>query len=58
HSIGCSGDCTGRPMTVVFMSRLRGMIKFDSPEELKAQLEKDRGEALALLKAQGFTKKE
>lgn len=58
HIIGFSGDCTGRPMTVVFMSRLRGMIKFDSPEELKAQLEKDRGEALALLKAQGFTKKE
>ncbi|MBR3383444.1 MAG: tRNA pseudouridine(55) synthase TruB [Clostridia bacterium] len=41
HILDYEGDLYGKPMTVIFVSRLRGMIKFSSPEELSAQIAED-----------------
>ena len=41
HMLGYDGDCVGRPMTVIFLKKLRGMIKFASLDELKAQISRD-----------------
>lgn len=46
--IGFEGDCYGERLTVRFIERLRGMIKFASLEELKAQLERDRAASLVI----------
>lgn len=50
HIIGYEGDCYGEELTVRFIERLRGMEKFDSLEELKAQLGRDREASLGINK--------
>ncbi len=45
HILDYEGDCYGKPMTVVFIKRLRGMIKFGSTEELKSRIARDCEEA-------------
>ena len=46
HAIGASGDFYGEAAAVELKARLRGEIRFGSVEELKAQIERDRAEAL------------
>lgn len=55
HILDWSGDCYGKPMTVIFIKRLRGMIKFGSGEELKARIALDAEEAEKLLKSLKYT---
>ena len=55
HLIDYEGDCYGRPMMVIFVKRLRGMIKFSSLEELKAQIAADIKTAKEVLKASKYT---
>lgn len=45
HMLGYDGDCYGKPMTVIFLKKLRGMMKFASLDELKAQISRDAEEA-------------
>ena len=42
HLLGYSGDAYGEHITVAFIRRLRGEIKFKSIEELKNQIESDK----------------
>ena len=44
-----AGDLYGRQMRLVFVSRLRDELKFDSLDELTAQMRKDAGEAARIL---------
>ena len=46
HAIGASGDFYGEAAAVELKARLREEIRFGSVEELKAQIERDRAEAL------------
>lgn len=39
------GNLYGKEITVTFMKKLRGIIKFDTPQELKNQIDKDIKEA-------------
>jgi tRNA pseudouridine55 synthase len=55
HMLGFEGDCYGRSMTVVFVKKLRPMIKFGSVEELKEQISRDKREAEALLSSSKYT---
>ena len=55
HMLDYGGNCYGMPMTVVFVKRLRGMVKFDSVEELKAQISKDTLCAREALKNAKYT---
>ena len=55
HLFDYEGDCYGRPMTVVFVKKLRPMIKFGSVEELKAQIARDKKEAGEILAASKYT---
>ena len=41
HIIGFEGDIYGRQVSVDFIQRLRGEERFDSVDELMAQLQKD-----------------
>lgn len=41
HVIGYSGDLYGNPVTIEFLSHLRGVQKFASIDELRAQLDRD-----------------
>jgi riboflavin kinase/FMN adenylyltransferase len=41
HVIGFAGSLYGEPLEVDFLSRLRGVVPFDSVEALKAQLARD-----------------
>ena len=45
HIIGFSGDLYYKSINVVFLKRLRDIIKFDSESELKAQIKKDLQQA-------------
>lgn len=45
HFINFEGNLYGKEITVSFISRLRGIIKFDSLDDLKEQLSKDREQA-------------
>ena len=49
HIIGYSGDLYGERLTVKFVSRLRGEIRFDGLEALSAQISKDVDTALKIL---------
>lgn len=53
--MGYEGDCYGMQMTVVFVKRLRGMIRFSGIEELKKQIAHDRAEALEIVAASKYT---
>ena len=52
HLIGYEGDCYGKNLDVRFVKRLRDEKKFDGLTELKAALNKDKNEALEILKDQ------
>ena len=41
HLLGFEGDLYGKRLTVRFIKKLRGMIKFDSLDQLKAQITRD-----------------
>ncbi len=45
HLIGYSGDLYDRTVTLEFLKRLRGVVKFDGIESLKAQLQADIAES-------------
>lgn len=47
------GDLYGRELTVDIIERLRGELKFDSPEELKAQIAEDVKRGKATLEIRG-----
>jgi len=47
------GDLYGRELTVDIIDRLRGEIKFDTPEELKKQIAEDVKRGKAILKTGG-----
>ena len=47
------GDLYKQELTVDIIERLRGEIKFDSPEELKQQIAKDVKQGTAILKTRG-----
>jgi len=47
------GDLYGRELVVEIIERLRGEIKFDSPEELKAQIAEDVKRGKTTLEIQG-----
>ncbi len=49
HVLDFSSDLRGDEMEVRFIKRLRGEVKFPSPEALKAQIVKDIAEARAVL---------
>lgn len=49
YLIGFSGDLYGSELSVGFMERLRGEIRFASKEELAAQISRDEQKALCLL---------
>ncbi len=49
HIIDFEGDIYGEKITIEFVSRLRDEMKFDSPEELVEQINKDKAEALKVL---------
>ena len=55
HMLGYDGDCVGRKLTVRFLARLRGMIKFDSMDELKQQIGQDVKNALKLYENSKYT---
>ena len=46
HIIGFSGDLYGAPLTVGFISRQRGEIKFSSPEALVAEITRNADTAV------------
>jgi tRNA pseudouridine55 synthase len=45
HLLGFTGDLYGKRLTVRFLKKLREMMRFDSLEELKAQISRDCEEA-------------
>lgn len=49
HLIGWSGNLYGKPMTLLFIARLRNEIRFDSLDSLKEQINADCESATALL---------
>lgn len=49
HLIGFDGDLYGKRPVISFMYRLRDEHRFDSPEDLRLQLDKDRADAVRLL---------
>jgi riboflavin kinase/FMN adenylyltransferase len=53
HLIGFDGDLYGQPLTVVFLERLRGEVRFGSVTELVAQLRRDIDEARAVVGRSG-----
>lgn len=55
HILDYEGDLYGKPMTVIFVSRIRGMIKFSSPEELSAQIAEDVRRAREALENSKYT---
>ncbi len=48
HIIGFDGDIYKKILTVGFISRLRGEVRFSSPEELCRQIKEDRASAEAI----------
>lgn len=46
HVINWSGDLYGKKLKLRFLSRLRDELRFESPQELKSQLEEDREKVL------------
>lgn len=41
HLVGAGGDFYGRRLTLRFIRRLRDQVRFDGPEQLRQQIEKD-----------------
>ncbi len=55
HMLGFDGDCVGKSMTVRFLGRLRGMIRFGSADELKEQIAHDIENAEKLYENSKYT---
>ncbi|MBR0134748.1 MAG: tRNA pseudouridine(55) synthase TruB [Clostridia bacterium] len=55
HIMDYSGDCYGKPFTVVFIERLRPMRRFDSVSELKAQIASDTERAREIIRKTNYT---
>jgi riboflavin kinase/FMN adenylyltransferase len=53
HLFDYDGDLYGRPVTVEFVQRLRDVMKFDSVDALKLQLDRDRESARTALRKPG-----
>ena len=53
HLIDFDGDLYGRDMEVEFIARIRDELKFDSLDALKAEMERDKARARAILAALG-----
>lgn len=51
HIFDFAGDIYGRPLTVQFVKRVRGEVKFNSLDALKAQLAQDKAACLACLQS-------
>lgn len=49
HLIDFSGDLYGRQLTIQFVERVRGEVRFTTPEELKKQIDTDVQRARAIL---------
>ena len=49
HILDFTGDIYGREISISFVSRIRGDIKFESIEALKEQIEKDTEKANNIL---------
>ena len=49
HLIDFSGDLYGRQLTIQFVERVRGEVRFTTPEELKRQIDSDVQRARAIL---------
>lgn len=54
HLFGVQADLYGEGVTVEFRQRLRDVRRFASADELAAQLERDRAEAVAALRMKGI----
>lgn len=52
-----SDDVYGKNITVYFIKKMRDIVKFDSPNDLKRQLDKDENEAKSILDASSASKK-
>ena len=55
HLIDFRGDLYGQTLTVAFIARLREERRFDSEDELAAQLRRDREEALKMMETDSKT---
>ena len=55
HLLGYDGDCYGKRLTVRFLQKLRGMIRFPSLEELKAQIARDAEKAAEIFGNSKYT---
>ena len=55
HIIGFDGDCRGKQLTVRFIKKLRGMIRFDSAKELSDRIALDAEEAKKLFADSKYT---
>jgi riboflavin kinase/FMN adenylyltransferase len=53
YIMGYDGDLYGRELAIDIIERLRGEIKFDNPEELKAQIAEDVKRGKATLEIRG-----
>ena len=53
HLIDFDGDLYGREMEVEFIERIRDELKFDSLDALKAEMERDKAQARAILESCG-----
>lgn len=53
HLFGFAGELYGETVTIEFVARLRETTRFAGPAELRAQLERDRAQALAVLRGTG-----
>ena len=51
HLLDFDGDLNGREMEVEFIQRIRDELKFDSLDALKAEMERDKERARAILEA-------
>ena len=52
-----SDDVYGKNITVYFIKKMRDIVKFASPNDLKRQLDKDENEANRILDASSASKK-
>ncbi len=52
HLLGYDGNLYGQSLTIRFMARLRSEQRFDTPEQLRAQLENDRRQVSLLYEQQ------
>ena len=54
HIVGHTGDLYGRELTVHLLSRIRDVIRFENPEQLRTQLESDIARTIRIADAAGM----